>query len=146
MKVIPNTNHEYEATECGKIYSNKRNKFLKPQLCLGYQKVGICLNGKLKLQSVHRLVMEAYYGKSNLHVNHIDGNKTNNNLSNLEYVTALQNQRHAWKTGLKKRRLNTNKILKQYNLGTMIKDIAKLEMCSTEAIRLTLRKNGIKRK
>lgn len=50
----------------------------------------------------HRLVMAAFIGKcpEGLQVNHIDGVKTNNSLSNLEYVTAKENIRHSFKTRL----------------------------------------------
>lgn len=49
---------------------------------------------------VHRLVAQAFLGRSNLQVNHIDGVKTNNKLENLEYVTAKENSIHAWSLGL----------------------------------------------
>ena len=49
---------------------------------------------------VHRIVMEAFKGKSDLTVDHIDGNKLNNNLSNLEYVTAQENTKRAWDNGV----------------------------------------------
>ena len=44
--------------------------------------------------------MEAFKGKSDLTVDHIDGNKLNNNLSNLEYVTAQENTKRAWDNGV----------------------------------------------
>lgn len=50
---------------------------------------------------VHRLVMEAFVGDgSGRDVNHIDGDKTNNHLANLEYCDRLHNVRHAIRTGL----------------------------------------------
>ena len=57
----------------------------------------ITVNGKVI--SVHRLIMEAFHGKSDLTVDHIDGNKLNNSLDNLEYVTREENLIRSWKTG-----------------------------------------------
>ena len=50
---------------------------------------------------VHRLIMEAFRGKSDLTVDHIDGNKLNNSLDNLEYVTRQENLTRSWKIGLR---------------------------------------------
>lgn len=53
--------------------------------------------------SVHRLVMKAFNPCEDmdyLQVNHIDGNKLNNHISNLEWTTALENMRHSFVTGL----------------------------------------------
>lgn len=59
-------------------------------------------NNKHKLCTVHRLVANAFIpNPSNLpQVNHINGDKTNNNVANLEWVTSYQNLIHARKTGL----------------------------------------------
>lgn len=58
-----------------------------------------------KYCSVHRLVMKAFKPcaeMDDLQVNHIDGDKLNNNLNNLEWSTALENMRHSFKNGLQK--------------------------------------------
>lgn len=53
-------------------------------------------------QYAHRLVANAFYGPSDLVVNHISGDKLDNKIENLEYVTRLENLNHAIKTGLRK--------------------------------------------
>jgi hypothetical protein len=61
----------------------------------GYKKVGLCKEGKVKLFSVHRLVMYAFKCVNNdLTINHIDSNKNNNHYSNLEYCSNLENIHH----------------------------------------------------
>jgi len=58
---------------------------------------------KRKSEFSHRLVMYAFVGKNTskkIVVNHIDGNKRNNCIDNLEYITYKQNNRHAWDIGL----------------------------------------------
>lgn len=57
-----------------------------------------------KVKAVHRLAMLAFKPceySHQLQVNHIDGDKTNNFIDNLEWVSNTENQRHAWATGLK---------------------------------------------
>ena len=76
--------------ENGKIYIEMKNKCKLTGLTktkTGYLRVSV----KGKDMYVHRLVMLAFYGKSDLTVDHIDGNKENNNLNNLEYVTQAEN-------------------------------------------------------
>ena len=53
---------------------------------------------------MHRIVMAAFVGicPEGYQVNHIDGNKGNNHISNLEYVTSKENVLHAYKNGLRK--------------------------------------------
>jgi hypothetical protein len=58
----------------------------------GYMRV--CIGGRSVV--VHKLVMSAFRGGSALQVNHIDHNKANNSLSNLEYVTARANVTHSY--------------------------------------------------
>jgi hypothetical protein len=60
-------------------------------------------NGRKANYFVHRLVMQAYIGPSDLQVNHKDSVRTNNDIANLEYVTASQNLQHAVDSGAKGR-------------------------------------------
>ena len=101
-KYIPGT--DYLVYSDGRIWSNKTHRFMKQCSNGRYMKVALCIKGKLKQFLVHRLVAKAFVPnpENKREVNHIDGNKTNNKVSNLEWVTARENQIHAVKTGLKK--------------------------------------------
>ena len=68
----------------------------------GYDRIGLNKNGKKKRFFVHRLVLQAFNPSSDetLEVNHIDGNKLNNNVENLEWVTSSENSIHAFKNNL----------------------------------------------
>lgn len=73
----------------------------------GYLHVGLCLNCCQKTYKVHRLVADVFISNPNNlpQVNHIDGNKTNNNVENLEWCTQKQNIHHAHNTGLHPKKL-----------------------------------------
>lgn len=95
----------YMVSNLGRVKSMPR-KYVKKERILkiqkfrgGYLYVNLKHLKKSKNKSVHRLVANAFLGESTLDVNHIDGCKTNNNISNLEYVTESQNTQHAMKNG-----------------------------------------------
>lgn len=69
-----------------------------------YYFVGLLKNGKRKYFAVHRLVASAFIPNPNNYeqVDHLDGNKLNNNANNLEWVSAKENTNRAWKKGLAK--------------------------------------------
>ena len=67
----------------------------------GYLVVILCGNGRRATRRVHQLVATAFlWPRDGLEVNHIDGNKANNRLDNLELVTRSENCLHAYRTGL----------------------------------------------
>lgn len=96
---------KYLVGENGEVYSEKTKKFIKPFF---HKKTGyfyINLGAKFR-ESIHRLVARVYLGEDNLSldVNHIDGNKLNNNYVNLEWCTRSKNCQHSYDTGLSKKR------------------------------------------
>ena len=68
----------------------------------GYYMISVSKNNKSKPYRVHRLLAETFIPTKDgcIFVNHIDGNKTNNSLDNLEWCTHLENMKHAFRTGL----------------------------------------------
>lgn len=68
----------------------------------GYEYFTFKINGKNRHKLIHRLVATAFIPNSNNkpQVNHIDGNKSNNNIENLEWCTPKENLKHARDTGL----------------------------------------------
>lgn len=65
----------------------------------GYIRYDLCIDGKRVAKAGHRLVAEAFLPKvdGKVYVNHIDGNKTNNRIDNLEWCTCQENSQHAVK-------------------------------------------------
>lgn len=89
----------YYITDCGKVFSKKSNKFLKPRKHTGgYLRVSL----NSKDHYIHRLVAEYFIDNPNEYkeVNHIDADKTNNNFINLEWCTRKENIKHSVKLGL----------------------------------------------
>ena len=68
----------------------------------GYPQKSVMVNGKRLTKKIHRMVLEAFVGVSELHVNHKNGIKHDNRLENLEYVTMSENQKHSVAMGLLK--------------------------------------------
>lgn len=107
QKSVPNVKEGYyQISDQGRVFSNVRNNFLQPTPTWnGYYRVCLRLNdGTCRYYLIHRIMMIEFNFINNydsMQVNHFDGNKSNNNIWNLEWNTASQNITHAFKTGLK---------------------------------------------
>ena len=102
---------KYQVSNWGNVRSLNYNNMgfannLKPndKITGGYLCVYLRKNNKTKQYKIHRLVAETFIPnfENKLCVNHIDGNKLNNNVDNLEWCTSSENNKHAYRCGLKK--------------------------------------------
>lgn len=103
-KPIPGWEH-YQVSNNGEI-KNHKGYILKPyKNKWGYPIVTLCKNGNKTRKAVHRIVCLAFIGDpGNLDVNHKNKIKTDNCLSNLEYLTKSENEFHSWQNGKKPHR------------------------------------------
>jgi len=140
LKDIPGHEGRYSITRDGRVWSYnklksgnaagkgfKRARWLASSLnSVGYP----CVNLDGKTTPIHRLVASTYIKNVNnyRHVNHIDNNKKNNQVSNLEWCTQKHNVRHAiiggFRINLKITKITGKKILSLYKSGVSVKKIA----------------------
>jgi len=131
----------YSISTSGCVRNDLTQKIVKITTNRGYGRVGLYSNDRQnKKMLVHRLVAEAFLENPNKYpvVNHVDGNKLNNNLSNLEWCSISHNVKHSYSIGLSKpipsneKHHNSklsmeivNEIRLLYRQGMYQKDIAK---------------------
>lgn len=95
----------YSATQDGQIYSHHRfEPFPLKQTAhtQGYRQVNVKTDKGFRTRLVHLLVLEAWVGPrpEGMVTNHKNGDKTDNRVENLEYVTQTENMKHSYATGL----------------------------------------------
>ena len=94
----------YSVNYSGEVRNDRTGKILKPNKTAGYYQVRLWVNRTIYYRLVHRLVASAFVenkdGKQE--VNHKDGDKTNNNANNLEWVTRSENQVHRYRVLLRR--------------------------------------------
>ena len=110
----------------GKGVNDKPIRDIIPTDNKGYKRVSLRVskwNDPVVGKYVHRLVAEAFIPNPNglKEVNHIDGNKANNSIENLEWVNRQQNIDHAWDNNLSTNAMNKGKGLTLY-IATSIND------------------------
>lgn len=132
----------YQVSSLGRVKScvrmNRRREMIrKTPLRAGYPFLVLCKKGERFQIHVHVLVAKAFLDKSatRKHVNHIDGNRTNNTVENLEWVTHRENRIHACRIlGKGRGSENGNSSLKEHQvkeikaklkLGRSLREIAK---------------------
>jgi hypothetical protein len=104
-KDIPGYKGKYQASNIGRIRNIQKGNIVMGGINKqGYRNTFLVgLDGKIKNCRCHRLIASAFIPnpKNKPYINHIDGNKLNNNVDNLEWCTPAENDRHAAKLGLK---------------------------------------------
>lgn len=121
----------YCITPCGKLFSLRVNSFMNGWVIYGYRKYSITFDdGNQKEMFAHRLVAMAYLDNKDptkTFVNHIDGDKLNNAVDNLEWVTPSENNYHAYESNLSTGKKHNNKDLPylkgQYNESSDINSL-----------------------
>ena len=122
----------YQITNTGMVWSVRNKKFMNLRKNKdGYILVDLRHNGKRKTFKVHRLVADAFlphFNASQNQVNHIDHNKSNNFVNNLEWVTAKQNNNHALVSGRYPTKVTVSDVIRIRHLynttGTNITNLA----------------------
>ena len=100
---VPGYEGHYQVSRAGQVYSLKRHRLLaQVEGERGYLTVNLYRNGRPEHCLVHRLVAAAFLGPipPGYQVNHVDADKSNNRLTNLEIVTPEENRAHAARCGL----------------------------------------------
>lgn len=103
LKDIVGFEKYYNISDKGEVFSKRSGKYLKlSHKKNGYVYIELNVDGKVTYKRVHRLVAEAFIPNPNNKpfVNHIDGNKSNNSVDNLEWVTGSENNIHAIQNNL----------------------------------------------
>lgn len=92
----------YQVNNIGEVKRVSKNKLLTPYIGVkskGYVYVKLCMNGVRCKKALHRIVAEAFHPnpEDKPEVNHLDGNKSNNCATNLEWVTRSENELHSYR-------------------------------------------------
>lgn len=103
MKDITGYEGLYKISEDGYVFSVRRNKIMKPSVDgWKYRQIYLSKSGITTRFSLHRLIAKYFIPnpENKPNINHIDGDKGNNCISNLEWCTQSENIRHAFDNGL----------------------------------------------
>ena len=138
MKPHP-TQTDYLITEEGDVYSRKFGKLKKRKQQTnndGYKTINLWNNGKKNTHSIQRLVAETYIpNPDNLpEVNHKDEDKTNNNVTNLEWCSRQYNAQHSLAKNWIVENVRTGERQTIYNLATFCRQLGLNRGCINQTL------------
>jgi|SRR5712675_53027 len=127
--------YNIEVTKLGLVRDLYSKLLFKPFNSNGYKQISIKLNGKWIKKNIHQLVARAFLGPcpKNKEVNHIDLDKSNPKLSNLEYLTSSENKQHAIRNGVKYGGSVTNRLGESNGMAILTeKDIIEIRLLHSQ--------------
>lgn len=151
MQPIKDYEGKYYVTSQGDVVNAKGNTLAYTvNKKTGYKTVSLWKNNKGSSKTIHRLVALTYLPNPNNlpEVNHIDGNKLNNQVNNLEWVTRSENMIHAYATGLAKQSKQTRRLdaptyeslLERFLLGESMTALATEHSAGLARVTINMRK------
>lgn len=131
-KDIPCWEGFYQVSTLGNIKNSKGSILKSGKNKKGYMMVALYKNSKGHTRTVHRLVAQAFISNPNNlpHINHIDSNRINNHITNLEWCNHSMNMKHGYKYG-KVKPPRTDKKIIQFNMdGSLIATYESIKIAS----------------
>lgn len=158
IKDIPN--HEgFRCDDRGTVYGKRGKPLIGHVDRCGYHEVLFSENGTTKNHLVHRLILNTFDPRDDsddLYVNHINGDKLDNRIENLEWCSRSENTKHSYANGLQTKVTNqhgTFKVLcteqlsairELHDAGLIDKEIAKQIGCSRELVSRKIREMNLR--
>lgn len=127
-----------EFSSLGRVRRIKHGVWIQRKLNTkhGYVQMKFRCEGQVKFHYVHVLIAKAFIGEKErgIQVNHINGNKSDNRLENLEYCTVSENHKHAFRMGLKSHKGAKHTQAKLNDIRVLTAKLAKMRGVSSRAL------------
>lgn len=107
---LKSLDNNFAINEFAEVMNCKTNKIIKSYIgCDCYEHIVLCMKGKRYRKRVHRLMAEAFFHNAK-YIDHIDGNRANNNLTNLQSITNSENVKKGYQQTYHKSTLQGNRV------------------------------------
>lgn len=146
---VPGYEGLYRVSDQGRVFNIKRNRYigLTKKEYNDHLRLHLYKNGEGKSWGKHQLVLLAFVGEcpDGMEVNHINGLKSDNRLSNLEYTTHSDNLRHAYISGLTQKwsKDTAGQVLNLYAMGWQCRKIGEYLGITKQRVSQILKAQGV---